>query len=91
MTKWAQSHLTEYALYGHIREMTLAEFFKTSGMTYEQFAEAVDASRSAVGKWARFERTPRPRQMLRIETATGGQVTPSDLISPAPKVAETAS
>jgi DNA-binding transcriptional regulator YdaS (Cro superfamily) len=52
-------------------------------LTVAAFAATIGASEAAVGKWARGERIPRRAMMVRIQEATGGQVTAADFYAPA--------
>ena len=58
--------------------MHLSQYLKTTGQTYEQFADKVGVTRRAVQKWVTQERFPRPVQMAKIIEHTDGEVTFSD-------------
>lgn len=67
-----------------LRSMQLHAYLKDNNITAEKFAEMIGASASGVRKWLYEDRTPRPEMMRKIHEATGGQVTPIDLVGSAP-------
>ena len=58
--------------------MHLRDYLTEKGLTPAEFAAEIRVHHDAVRKWMRGERTPRPRQMLAINRATQGRVTPND-------------
>lgn len=58
--------------------MELKLWIKDQGLTALTFAEKVNHSEFAVGKWVRGERIPRPDAMRKIAEVTGGGVTAAD-------------
>jgi transcriptional regulator with XRE-family HTH domain len=62
--------------------MKLLDYLKENSLSDADFAARLGGglSESAVRKWKYGERTPRLRDLVRIEEATGGAVTPSDFL-----------
>ena len=61
--------------------MKLEQYLTTHNKTPEQFAADMNGmSASGVKKWLAGERVPRPEQMRKIATVTGGLVQPNDFI-----------
>lgn len=60
--------------------MKLRAYRERKKLTVEAFAKRLDASRGAVLKWERGERTPSPEMMRRIFAETHGNVTPNDFL-----------
>lgn len=58
--------------------MDLHTYMRSHGLTDTEMAEKTGFSSSAIGKWRRLERFPRPKQMQRIRAATEGAVCPAD-------------
>lgn len=58
--------------------MLLSKYMSDNKRTDAAFADEVKATVSAVVKWRRLERTPRPVFMKRITAATKGAVTAND-------------
>lgn len=54
--------------------MTLAEYLKTLDLSCEDFAKRMNVSRQTVDYWARGERAPHFRNMIKIAHATSGLV-----------------
>ncbi len=67
--------------------MKLRAYRKLNRFTVDAFAKRLAASRGAVLKWERGERTPSPDMMRRIFSETGGAVTPNDFLDVAADVA----
>jgi hypothetical protein len=65
--------------------MTLSDYLSLTGIPFAQFAQRVEADRSLVSRWAGKKCVPSDAYKLRIFTATGGAVTPNDLL-PLPKL-----
>lgn len=64
--------------------MRLLDYLKTNDITDDQFAASLGGGVSArsVKKWKYLETTPRLPELLRIERATNGEVTPRDFLKP---------
>lgn len=62
--------------------MTLRDYLEETGQTIADFARRHDWSPFTVGKWARHERIPRPKQMARLQEVTGGSVSAADFYAP---------
>jgi len=58
----------------------LKSWLRENGTTYQQFADKLDVTLSAVSHWANGRRIPPIGTALRIEDLTGGQVTARDLL-----------
>jgi len=59
--------------------MTIEQYIKRYDMTYEEFADIVGCSVSAITLWVQGKRTPRPSMAQNIVIATDGEVTLEDL------------
>lgn len=61
--------------------MRLSEFMaETNRSSHDMAALIGNVSASAVAKWARRERVPRPDQQRRIYEVTASRVTPNDFV-----------
>ena len=63
--------------------MKLAEWLKKEGLTHDDFVIFLkkndsDVSKGAIDKWCNGQRIPRKKDMLKIYTATDGEVTAND-------------
>ncbi|MGJ0505634.1 MAG: helix-turn-helix domain-containing protein [Methylocystis sp.] len=70
--------------------MKLLDYLKENNLSDAAFAEHLGGglSESAVRKWKYGERTPRLRDLVRIEEVTNGTVTPSDFLPQSERPAE---
>lgn len=67
--------------------MKLAEFKKQQNLTDEALAALIgDCTVSGLRKWIAGDRMPRPDQMKRIVSATGGAVMPNDFYDAATEI-----
>ena len=62
-------------------DMRLSEYLSREGMGEAAFAARIGMSAKAVQHWIQGDRTPRPEQMQKILTSTGGAVTPNDFFA----------
>lgn len=69
--------------------MKLSRYMKENKLTDEDVALALGATISAVGKWRRGERMPRPGVMQKILLLTTGAVSPNDFHAPRTVTSET--
>jgi DNA-binding transcriptional regulator YiaG len=60
--------------------MKLKAYLTEKNVKIADFARLVGHSESAVKKWLREERVPRPRTLNVISGVTGGEVQPADFI-----------
>ena len=58
--------------------MTLGEYLTQQKIGDEEFAESIGVDRTAVSRYRRNKRLPRPDTILRIQRVTDGAVTPAD-------------
>lgn len=58
--------------------MRLNHYLSTRGVTAEDFAKKIGASRAAVYKWRQHQRIPRPAMVKKIRQATRGKVREDD-------------
>ena len=63
--------------------MQLHEYLKSNGIALPAFARTIGVSVQAVHRYAKGGRTPRPKVMDKIITATAGEVQPNDFYSKA--------
>lgn len=62
--------------------MTLLEFIRTTEYTFATFADAIGETENIVRKWAYRQRQPSLPNAIKVEAATGGKVSPADLLLP---------
>jgi transcriptional regulator with XRE-family HTH domain len=60
--------------------MTLTEYMARLDLPEKEMARRLGVSVSALSKWKRGVRIPRPRAMVRIRDATTGLVAPEDFM-----------
>lgn len=60
--------------------MTLLDFIRASDYTFATFATAIGETENIVRKWAYRQRQPSLPRAVKVEKATGGKVTPQDLL-----------
>lgn len=60
--------------------MTLSDFLSQAGITERSFGDAIGVTQSAVSKYCKGLRRPRPTVVLAIMKATGGKVTANDFL-----------
>lgn len=58
--------------------MTLLDYLRENGITYEAFGAQLGVAKSQVWRWANDERLPDLRTALEIERLTAGAVQPND-------------
>jgi transcriptional regulator with XRE-family HTH domain len=58
--------------------MKFTEYMRWRDLDDSQMAAQIGCSASAVVKWRRGERVPRPQQIIRIREVTDGRVGPED-------------
>lgn len=61
--------------------MKLDTYLSDNEITFAAFAEKLGVTGEAVRQWAGGSRHPRPKHMLQIMEATGGQVQPQDFLA----------
>lgn len=67
--------------------MNLADYLRTTSQRASDLAAAVGCETSTITRFLRGERTPSLDIALRIQQATGGEVTPHDLLNSHPESA----
>lgn len=60
--------------------MKLAEYLRSSSITYRQFAAALGCDPAQVSRWVTGRRMPTMEMAARICRVTDGQVTPNDFL-----------
>lgn len=60
--------------------MKLETYLRQNGVSHAAFAEQIGTSQAAVSRYASGARIPRPAQMARIASATGGAVSANDFM-----------
>ena len=70
--------------------MKLSEYFSRHDIDPAGFAGEIGVTREALRLWLAGERTPRPKLMAKIKTATRGAVTSSDFELPESQATEAA-
>ena len=64
----------------HFVCMKLGTYLSTAKVTPAQIASKIGVSEKAVVHWVAGNRTPRPKQMVKIIAATNGAVTANDFL-----------
>ncbi|WP_310419684.1 helix-turn-helix transcriptional regulator [Mycoplana sp. BE70] len=67
--------------------MTLGKYISERGLTHEAFGKLVGASQATINRYVRGDRFPSREMVLRIQTATNGEVSVGDWYA-APEAAE---
>jgi len=70
--------------------MKLSDYLFRHDIDPAVFASEIGVTREALRLWLAGERTPRPKLMAKIKTATGGAVTSSDFELPESQATEAA-
>lgn len=61
--------------------MTLLEYLRRDGLTFEQFGARIGRDRTQIWRWAMGKRVPDLETAMAIAAATGGDVQPHDLLA----------
>lgn len=61
--------------------MQLKDYLSENNLTQQKFADQIGVTQATVARWAGGVQFPDPIFLKKIETVTGGKVTPSDMVN----------
>ena len=61
--------------------MHLKDYLSENNLTQQKFADQIGVTQATVARWAGGVQFPHPIFLHKIEKATEGRVTPSDMVS----------